>query len=50
MKLAYRMCQPYPELMDELKRILESMEIEFYKPAVVGLRKKILQRNFSNCL
>lgn len=50
MKLAYRMCQPYPELMDELKRILEAMEIEFYKPAVVGLRKKILQRGFSNCL
>ena len=42
MKLAYRMCQFYPELMDELKRTLEAMEIEYYKPAVKGLRMKIL--------
>lgn len=42
MKLAYRMCQPYPELMDELKRILEAMEIDYYKPAVKGLRTKML--------
>ncbi len=42
LKLAYRMCQPYPELMDELKRILEAMEIDYYKPAVKGLRTKML--------
>ena len=42
MKLAYRMCTFYPELMDELKRTLEAMEIDYYKPAVKGLRKKIL--------
>lgn len=41
-KLAYRMSQPYPELMDELRRLLESMEIEYYKPAVKGIRNKIL--------
>ena len=34
MKLAYRMCKFYPELMDELKRTLEAMEIDYYKPAV----------------
>ena len=42
MKLAFRMCKYYPELMDELKRILETMEIDYYKPAVKGVRSKIL--------
>lgn len=42
MKLAFRMCQCYPELMDEMKRMLEDMEIEYYKPAVKGLRNKLL--------
>ena len=42
MKLACRMCSFYPELMDELKRTLEAMETDYYKPAVKGLRKKIL--------
>lgn len=42
MKLAYRLCKPYPELIDELKRTLEDMEIEYYKPAVKGIRNKIL--------
>ena len=42
MKLAYRMCTFYPELMDELKRTLEAMEIDYYKPAVKCLRKRIL--------
>ena len=42
MKLAFRMCKFYPELMDELKRTLEAMEIEYYKPAVKGVRNKIL--------
>lgn len=42
MKLAFRMCQFYPELMGELKRTLESMEIDYYKPAVKGIRAKIL--------
>ncbi len=45
-KLAYRMCSFYPELMDELKRTLETMEIEYYKPAVKGLRQKILSGKF----
>jgi hypothetical protein len=30
MKLAYRMCSFYPELMDELKRTLEAMEIDYH--------------------
>ena len=42
MKLAFRMSKFYPELMDELKRTLEGMEIEYYKPAVKGVRNKIL--------
>lgn len=42
MKLAYRMCQFYPELMDELMRTLEAMEIDYYKPAIRGVRTKIL--------
>ena len=46
MKLAYRMCTFYPELMDELKRTLEAMEIDYYKPAVKGLRKKILSGRY----
>ena len=42
MKLAFRMCSFYPELMEELKRTLETMEIDYYKPAVKGVRNKIL--------
>ena len=42
MKLAYRMCTFYPELMEEFKRIVDAMEISYYKPAVKGLRNKIL--------
>ncbi len=42
MKLAFRMCKFYPELMDELKRTLEAMEIDYYKPAVKGARSRIL--------
>ena len=46
MKLAYRMCTFYPELMDELKRTLEAMEIDYYKPAIKGLRKRILSGRY----
>ena len=42
MKLAFRMCQFYPELMDELKRTVEAMEIDYYKPAVRSVRNRIL--------
>ena len=42
MKLAYRMCTFYPELMDELNRTLEAMEIDYYKPAVKCVRNRIL--------
>jgi hypothetical protein len=42
MKLAFRLCKFYPELLDELKRTLEAMEIDYYKPAVKGVRNKIL--------
>ena len=46
MKLAYRMCTFYPELMDELKRTLEAMEIDYYKPAIKCLRKRILSGRY----
>ena len=46
-KLAFRMCKFYPELMDELKRTLKGLEIGYYKPAVKGLRKKILSGKLS---
>ena len=46
MKLAYRMCSFYPELMDELKRTIEAMEIEYYKPAIKCLRKRILSGRY----
>ena len=42
MKLAFRMCKFYPELTDELKRTLEAMEIDYYKPAVKCVRNRIL--------
>lgn len=42
MKLAYRMCCFYPELTDELTRTLESMETDFYKPAVRCVRNRVL--------
>ena len=48
MKLAYRMCTFYPELMDELKRTLEAMEIDYYKPAVKCLRKRILSGKYKS--
>ena len=46
MKLAYRMCTFYPELMDELKRTIEAMEIDYYKPAIKCLRKRIRSGKF----
>ena len=42
MKQAFRMCSFYPELMDELKRTLDAMEIDYYKPAVKCVRNRIL--------
>ncbi len=42
MKLAYRMCKFYPELLAEFKTTLESMELEYYKPAVNCVRSRIL--------
>ena len=42
MKLAFRMCKFYPELMDEFIRTLEAMEIGYYKPAVKSVRSRIL--------
>ena len=42
MKLAFRMCQFYPELMGELNRTIKAMQIEYYKPAVRSVRSRIL--------
>ena len=43
MKLAYRMCRFYPELMDELHRTLRDMDMEYYRPAVKSVRNRILR-------
>lgn len=43
MKLAYRMCKFYPELLGEFKATLESMEPEYFKPAVNCVRNRILK-------
>lgn len=42
LKFAFRMCQFYPELMEELKRTLEAMEMDYYTPAIKCVRNKIL--------
>lgn len=42
MKLAFRMCQFYPELTVEFNCTLNAMEIDYFKPAVKCVRKKIL--------
>jgi len=36
----------YPELMGEFLRTLKAMEIDYYKPAVKGLRAKILKEEY----
>ena len=36
------MCSPFPELMGELKRTIEAMDISCYTPAVKSVRNKIL--------
>lgn len=46
MKLAYRMCGFYPELKEEFRRIVEAMVISDYKPAVRGLRSRILNGKY----
>ncbi|MGN0032920.1 MAG: hypothetical protein ACI358_03975 [Candidatus Limimorpha sp.] len=46
MKLAYRMCNLYPELKEEFKRTIDAMEISYFKPAVKGLRDKILNGKY----
>ena len=46
MKLSYRMCSFYPELMEEFKRIVDAMEIDYYKPAVKGIRNRILNGKY----
>ena len=42
LKLAYKMCTFYPELMDELKRTLTAMEPDYYSPALRSVRNRIL--------
>ncbi len=46
MKIAYRMSTFYPELMGELLRTIEGMEIDNYKPAVKCIRNRILNGKF----
>ena len=41
MKLAYRMCHFYPELMDEFMRTIDSIELSYYKPAIRSVVSRI---------
>lgn len=43
MKLAFSMCSFFPELMDELMRTAEAMDMAYYTPAVKSVRNKILR-------
>lgn len=49
LKLAHRIARFYPELMEELLRTLQSMEIDYYKPAVRSVRKRILAGKLKTC-
>ena len=46
MKLACRMCNFYSELKEEFMRVVDAMEIAYYKPAIKGLRSKILSGKY----
>lgn len=43
MKMAYRMCSFYPELMHEFQETLSIMHTEHYKPGLKSLIKKLKQ-------
>lgn len=45
MKLAFRMCSYYPELLDELKRTIRDMDMAHFTPAVRSVRTRILSGN-----
>lgn len=45
-KLAYKMCSFYPELMDEFISTLEAMDMEYYKPAVKSIRSRVLSGKY----
>lgn len=42
MKLAFRMCSFFPELEGEMRRIVETMESEYYSPGVNSVRRRIM--------
>lgn len=44
MKLAFRMCRFYPELINEFICTIDNMEEAYYKPAVKNVRKRILNK------
>ncbi len=43
MKLAFRMCAFFQELAGEMFRIVSTMEMEYYSPAVRSVRNRILK-------
>ena len=43
MKHAHRISSFYPELMGELMRTIEAMDMSYYKPAVKSVRRRILE-------
>lgn len=41
MKLAWRMCRFYPDLMGEMQRIIEDQETDYYTPAIKSVIRHI---------
>lgn len=46
MKLAYKQCQLYPELQDELIRTLQTIEPMYYQPGLRSILNRILTGRF----
>ena len=43
MKLAYEMCRPFPELLQELRATLELMDADLLIPSMSAVRKNVLK-------
>jgi len=44
MKLAYKQCQSFPELLAELRQTLDIMETEFLSPALRATKRNLLMK------
>lgn len=44
MKIAYRICSFYPELLEEFYRTIEGMDLDYYKPAVKSIHRRLMAK------